>query len=70
MKRVEDITLKAINHVSSEQWRKCISHTIKTEEEFRGEDRAQPHLFEHFVINLTSDESGEEDYSGDENVLE
>ena len=63
MKKVEQITLDAISHVNIEQWRNCIKHTMKTEDEFRDKDRAQEHLFEQFVIDIMSDESSEGEFS-------
>lgn len=44
IKKVQETTLEAINHVNSYHWRKSITHTVKTEEEFRVKGRAQEHL--------------------------
>lgn len=59
VKRVEDITRKAINKITAGDWRKCIRHTRRVEEEYRRKDIAYVHLTESFVINIDSNESSE-----------
>lgn len=61
MKIVEEITLEAINKITADQWQKCIDHTVRIEEDYRKNDRAVDHLIEKFIINLTSDDSSEEE---------
>lgn len=62
LKRVEDITKSAIHNITAEDWRSCIGHTRKLEDEYRRKDRARHHLTERFVIDMSSG-SGESDSS-------
>lgn len=65
LKRVEEITHEAMNKITPETWRSCISHTKKIEEEYRAKDIAQDHLFEEFIINIMSDTSDENESEDD-----
>ena len=68
MKRVEEISYEAINHVTPENWRKCIDHTLKVENEFRAKEIAQEHFVEQFIINIASDESDVDDPSEESDI--
>lgn len=57
LKNVEEVARTAINNVTVEDWRKCIHHTIKVEDEYRRKDRAFDHLLESFMINIDDDSS-------------
>ncbi len=54
--------IEAINKVTSEDWRKCIEHTKKIEDQFRKNDIAKDHVYETFKINI-------EDVSNDDMEL-
>ena len=57
MKKVEEVARTAINSVTVEDWRKCIHHTRKVEDEYRTKDKAFDHLLESFIINIDDDSS-------------
>ena len=62
MKNVERLTREAIENITAEDWRKCIQHVKKIEEDFRNKDLAREHLFENFVINIDDEDSDEDDF--------
>lgn len=40
-----------------EDWRKCIEHVKKIEDDYWSKDVAREHLFETFIINIENDSS-------------
>ena len=61
LKRVEELTIQSLGHVTPNNWFKCMEHTRKLEEDYRKKDIAFEHLFESFVIELSqSDTSSDE----------
>ena len=65
LKRVEQLTKEAIAKVTALNWRNCVNHTKKIEQEYIEKDRAVSHLYERFVINVESSSSDQEDVWGD-----
>lgn len=61
MKRVEKIPLEAMNNITSENWQKCIKHTMRIEDDYVKRDVAVNHLMEDFTINIGPDESSDEE---------
>ena len=60
VKRVETLLKDAVESVSESDWKKCIDHTKKVEEEYRKMDVAREHLIEEMCVDIdTSDESSE-----------
>ncbi|KAK4317207.1 hypothetical protein Pmani_000951 [Petrolisthes manimaculis] len=58
---IEELTRKAMNNVTVENWQKCVAHTKKVEEEFRRNDIVINHMVEKFVINISNDSSSDEE---------
>ena len=69
LQRVEQLTREAVEHVTAEDWQKCIGHTRKLEEEYRRKDLAYEHLYEQFVINLSPMDSSSSDECSDEDDI-
>ena len=75
LKRVEELTRAAVEHVSPDTWRKCIEHTHKLEADYATKEIAFEHMYESFIIELSdsdtnsngSDDSSEDNsYSSEE----
>lgn len=62
LKNVEDIVKTAIARVTAEDWKKCIEHTRKVEEEYRRKDLAKDHVYEQFLINLEEESSDDMEF--------
>ena len=61
MKRVEELAHQAIDKVNQDNWKKCVEHTKKIQEDYIKKDIAFEHMFESFSIDLSqSDDSSEE----------
>ncbi|XP_068230999.1 uncharacterized protein [Palaemon carinicauda] len=70
LKDSEQITRKAIQEITSEQWQRCINQTRKIEEDYIAKDKAQNNFFEKSLIDFHSDESSDDssDESSDETM--
>ena len=66
MKRVEELTRQAIDHVTPDNWRKCIEHTIKVQEDYIKKDLAVEYMVESFTIQLDETDYSSEDSNEDE----
>lgn len=62
MKTVEKLARLAVSKVTDKDWRKCIEHTMRVEDEYRRKDIAREYVYESFIINIDSESS---DDSGD-----
>ncbi|KAK4288468.1 hypothetical protein Pmani_038503 [Petrolisthes manimaculis] len=58
---IEELTRKAMNNVTVENWKKCVAHTKKVEDEFRRNDIVVNHMVEKFIINISNDSSSDEE---------
>lgn len=61
LKTVEQLTRVAINKVTMEDWRKCVDHVKKIEEDYRRKDVAREHVFESFIINIDDEDTDSDD---------
>ena len=69
LKQVEELTIHAIENITENEWKNCIHHTKKEEDEYRKKDLAREHLIEDFIVTLnSSDDSSSDDNSGDEEM--
>lgn len=68
LKIVDELTRAAINKVTKEDWKKCIAHVKKIEDEYRSKDIAREHLLENFVVNIDDETDETSEGSGDEFV--